>query len=148
MFSENYIIFVFAVFIFFLIIFSYNFRVKANDLNLFDDNHYANLKSISEVLDKVCMCKKIVNDDGIVTHRIECNYGTYKDCKFVVGKQYYCILNPEGQLRRKRDLRHLESIFSKSKNVNGPDQTVSLLPFLNGLIILSINSLHFKILSH
>lgn len=100
--------------------------MKADELDLFDDNHYANLKSISEVLDQVCMCKKIDKDDGSVTHRIECNYGTYKNCKFVVGKQYYCILNPEGQLRRKRDVRHLESIFSKYNNVNGPDLTVSI----------------------
>lgn len=133
---------------FFLLFFSFNFRVKANDLNLFNDSHYAYLKSISEVLDKVCMCKKIVEDDGIVTHRTECNFGTYKDCKFVVGKQYFCILNPEGQLRRKRDLRHLESIFSKSKNMNGPDLTVSLLPLLNGLIILNITRLCFRILLH
>lgn len=122
--------------------------MKANDLNLFDDNHYANLKSISEVLDKVCMCKKIVKDDGNVTHRIECNYGTYKDCKFVVGKQYYCILNPEGQLRRKRDLRHLESIFSKSKNVNGPDLTVSLLPFFFIYMNMNMIRLRFKIFLH
>lgn len=92
-------------------------RVKASYLNLFDDNNYKNLKSISEVLDRVCMCKSEDKDGKNATYKIECNYGTYKNCKFVVGKPYFCILNPEGQLRRKRDVRRLESMFSKSRDV-------------------------------
>lgn len=64
--------------------------------------------SISGVLDRVCTCDK--------TGTIDCTYGTYKNCKFVVGKKFHCILNPEGQLRRKRDVRHLEKISSSSQN--------------------------------
>ena len=70
---------------------------------------YSNLNSISTVLDRVCTCKK--KDENARSGDIECNYGTYKNCKFRVGKQYHCILNPEGQLRRKRDLRHIESLM-------------------------------------
>lgn len=99
--------------------------MKASELTLFDDNNYANLKSISEVLDRVCMCKKDSKDDQPVTHRIECNYGTYKNCKFVIGKPYFCILNPEGQLRRKRDVRRMESMFSRSQNERILDLAVS-----------------------
>lgn len=111
----------------YIFLFIYNHRVKDNELDLFDDNHYANLKPISEVFVRVCTCKeKEVIDEQDETHVIECNYGTYKNCKFVGGKQYYCILNPEGQLRRKRDLRHLESIFSQSKNGRGPDLDVRI----------------------
>lgn len=84
-------------------------RVKGNELDLFDPNSYNNLDSISEVLDLVCTCKR--HGPNAPTGDIECNYGTYKNCKFVVGKPFYCILNPEGQLRRKRDLRQLESMF-------------------------------------
>lgn len=99
--------------------------MKASELTLFDDNNYANLKPISEVLDRVCMCKKDSKDDQPVTHRIECNYGTYKNCKFVIGKPYFCILNPEGQLRRKRDVRRMESMFSRSQNERILDLAVS-----------------------
>ena len=53
----------------------------------------------------MCTCDK-------ETEKIECNYGTFENCKFRVGKQFYCILNPQGQLRRKRDLRYLESLMS------------------------------------
>ena len=85
-------------------------RVKDNEINLFDNNMYSNLNSISTVLDRICTCKKGNANDK--SGNIECNYGTYKDCKFRVGKQYHCILNPEGQLRKKRDLRHMQSLFS------------------------------------
>ena len=71
---------------------------------------YSNLNSISTVLDRVCTCKK--TGENARSGDIECNYGTYKNCKFRVGKQYHCILNPEGQLRRKRDLRHMQSLIS------------------------------------
>lgn len=92
-------------------------RVKASYLNLFDDSNYENLKSISEVLDRVCICKSEDKDNKNATYKIECNYGTYQNCKFVVGKPYRCILNPEGQLRRKRDVRRLELMFFKSHDV-------------------------------
>ena len=83
-------------------------RVKDNEVDLFDYNVYSNLNSISTVLDRVCTCKQ----KDARSRDIECNYGTYKNCKFRVGKQYHCILNPEGQLRRKRDLRHMQSLIS------------------------------------
>lgn len=89
-----------------------------NTLNLFDHQHYAKLRSISEVLDYVCTCKTEYNNFTIIKKDIECNYGTYQNCKFIVGKQYFCIINPEGQLRRKRDVRHLESMVSNSLNKN------------------------------
>lgn len=78
-------------------------------MNLFDQNTYVKLKSISEVLDRVCVCK---NDQS---GAIECNYGTYKNCKFVVGKPFHCIINPKGQLRRKRDVRHLKATLSDAQ---------------------------------
>lgn len=64
-------------------------RVTDNGLDLFHENRYSTLKSISTVLES---------------------------CKFVVGKQYQCILNPDGQLRRKRDIRHLQSIVTSTSN--------------------------------
>ena len=86
------------------------FRVNENEFNLFDHTVYSNLKSISTVLDRVCTSKK---NNGIdPPGDIECSYGTFKNCKFRVGKQYHCILNPEGQLRRKRDLSHMQSLIS------------------------------------
>lgn len=85
--------------------------MKNNELNLFDESTYRNLESISNVYERVCSCKKIADDKPA---NIECNYGTYKNCKFVVGKKFHCMLNPEGQLRRKRDLRHIESLLSNS----------------------------------
>lgn len=88
-------------------------RVTDNGLDLFHENRYSTLKSISTVLERVCECKR--HDEGFGGD-IECNYGTYKSCKFVVGKQYQCILNPDGQLRRKRDIRHLQSIVSSTSN--------------------------------
>lgn len=88
-------------------------RVTDNGLDLFHENRYSTLKSISTVLERVCECKR--HGEGIGGD-IECNYGTYKSCKFVVGKQYQCILNPDGQLRRKRDIRHLQSIVSSTSN--------------------------------
>nr|XP_022312815.1 uncharacterized protein LOC111117870 isoform X2 [Crassostrea virginica] len=91
--------------------FSESWRVKNNELNLFDESTYRNLESISNVYERVCSCKKIADDKPAT---IECNYGTYKNCKFVVGKKFHCMLNPEGQLRRKRDLRHIESLLSNS----------------------------------
>lgn len=93
-------------------------RVKGNEVDLFDSTSYNNLESISEVLDRVCTCKR--HSPTARTGDIECNYGTYQNCKFVVGKQYHCILNPEGQLRRKRDLRHLELMFSNAQTKNKP----------------------------
>lgn len=90
------------------------FRVTGNELDLFNENTYNNLPSISEKLDLVCTCKKQTSTAG----NIECTYGTYKNCKFVVGKPFHCILNPEGQLRRKRDLSHLETMFSNSQIEN------------------------------
>lgn len=87
-------------------------RVTDNGLDLFHKNRYSTLKSISTVLERVCECKRYGTGMG----DIECNYGTYKSCKFVVGKQYQCILNPDGQLRRKRDIRHLQSIVSSTPN--------------------------------
>lgn len=88
-------------------------RVTDSGLDLFHENRYRTLKSISTVLDRVCECKR---HDGSISGDIECTYGTYKSCKFVVGKQYHCILNPDGQLRRKRDIRHLQSIVSNTPN--------------------------------
>lgn len=88
-------------------------RVTDSGLDLFHENRYRTLKSISTVLDRVCECKR---HDGGISGDIECTYGTYKSCKFVVGKQYHCILNPDGQLRRKRDIRHLQSIVSNTPN--------------------------------
>lgn len=82
-------------------------------MDLFHENRYSTLKSISTVLERVCECKR--HNAGIGGD-IECNYGTYKSCKFVLGKQYHCILNPDGQLRRKRDIRHLQSIVSSTNN--------------------------------
>lgn len=103
----------------FILFFFFPFlRVKGTELDLFDPNSYNTLDSISEVLDLVCTCQRHGPNDR--TGDIECNYGTYKNCKFVVGKPFYCILNPEGQLRRKRDLRHLESIFSNVQIKNKP----------------------------
>lgn len=82
------------------------FRVNDTSEDLFDQNVYSNLESISGVLDRVCSCIK--DDSKSHTGTIECSYGTYRDCEYTIGKQLHCILNPEGQLRRKRDLRHLE----------------------------------------
>lgn len=42
------------------------------------------------------MCKFEDKDGKNVIYKIECNYGIYKNCKFVVGKLYFCILNLEG----------------------------------------------------
>nr|XP_034320108.1 uncharacterized protein LOC117687527 isoform X18 [Crassostrea gigas] len=96
--------------------FSDSWRVKDHQLNLFDYHYYNNLRSISEVLDYVCTCKTEYDRFGnLIRKDIECNYGTHQNCKFVVGKQYFCIINPEGQLRRKRDVRHLNSLFSNSQ---------------------------------
>lgn len=80
--------------------------------------------SISGVLDRVCTCNRNGANDG--TGTIECTYGTYKDCKFSIGKKFYCILNPEGQLRRKRDVRHLEKISSSSQNEDVASLIVSI----------------------
>lgn len=74
-------------------------------------------------MDRVCTCTK-------ETGTIKCNYGTYKDCKYTIGKQYHCIINPEGQLRRKRDLRHLESI---SKSVQPNFKSSFAVSISNGL---------------
>lgn len=74
-------------------------------------------------MDLVCTCKKHNSTAG----DIECNYGTYKNCKFVVGKPFHCILNPEGQLRRKRDLRHLETMLTNSQIENKPVRTTFIL---------------------
>lgn len=74
-------------------------------------------------MDLVCTCKKHSSTAG----DIECNYGTYKNCKFVVGKPFHCILNPEGQLRRKRDLRHLETMLTNSQIENKPVRTTFIL---------------------
>lgn len=100
--------------------------MKGDQLNLFDHHYYNNLRSISEVFDYVCTCKtKYDGDDRLIRKDIECNYGTHQNCKFVVGKQYFCIINPEGQLRRKRDIRHLNSLFSNSQNEVELDLVVS-----------------------
>lgn len=88
----------------------YIYRVENNGIDLFDHSSYHNLLSISGVMDRVCTCNRNEENDEIGT--IECTYGTHKDCKFVIGKNYHCILNPEGQLRRKRDIHHLEKISS------------------------------------
>uniref|UniRef100_A0A8W8NV44 VWFD domain-containing protein n=1 Tax=Magallana gigas TaxID=29159 RepID=A0A8W8NV44_MAGGI len=98
--------------------FSESWRVTENELDLFDHDSYHSLPSISEKMDLVCTCKKHNSTAG----DIECNYGTYKNCKFVVGKPFHCILNPEGQLRRKRDLRHLETMLTNSQIENKPYQ--------------------------
>lgn len=74
-------------------------------------------------MDLVCTCKKHSSTTG----DIECNYGTYKNCKFVVGKPFHCILNPEGQLRRKRDLRYLETMLTNSQIENKPVRTTFIL---------------------
>lgn len=81
--------------------------------------------SVSGVLDRVCTCNKDNTND--TTGKIECTYGTYKDCKFVVGKKFHCILNPEGQLRRKRDVRHLEKIVSNTETKHNTSLTVSII---------------------
>lgn len=60
-------------------------------------------------MDCVCLCKK--EDRNSYIGIIECSYGIYRDCKYIIGKQLYCILNLEGQLRRKRDLCYLEYMF-------------------------------------
>lgn len=95
--------------------------MKNNELNLFDESTYRNLESISNVYERVCSCKKIADDKPAT---IECNYGTYKNCKFVVGKKFHCMLNAEGQLRRKRDLRHIESLMTKPFNGNESEYEV------------------------
>lgn len=77
------------------------------------------------MLDYVCTCKTEYNNITITKKDIECNYGTHQNCKFIVGKQYFCIINPEEQLRRKRDVHHLESMFSNSPNKNGLNFIVS-----------------------
>lgn len=84
--------------------------------------------SISGVLDRVCTCKKDSTNE--TTGKIECTYGTYKDCKFVGGKKFHCILNPEGQLRRKRDVRHLEKLFSNADTEHITSFTVSVIKIL------------------
>ncbi|XP_062578161.1 LOW QUALITY PROTEIN: uncharacterized protein LOC134240066 [Saccostrea cucullata] len=88
--------------------FSKSWRVENDEADLFDNKVYDSLKSITTVYDRTCTCKRNANNphDGDII----CSYGNYKNCKFAVGKRYYCILNPEGQLRRKRDLRHLQSL--------------------------------------
>ncbi|XP_062603711.1 uncharacterized protein LOC134265508, partial [Saccostrea cucullata] len=88
--------------------FSKSWKVQNDEVDLFDTNVYGGLKSITTVFDRTCTCKKNANNphDGDII----CSYGNYKNCNFAVGKRYYCILNPEGQLRRKRDLRHLQSL--------------------------------------
>lgn len=95
--------------------FIYVYRVKNNELYLFDPNSYDSLMSIAGVLDRVCTCKR--NGTYNPTGKIECTYGTYKECKFVVGKKFHCFLNPDGQLRRKRDVHHLEKLFSGAQTV-------------------------------
>lgn len=103
-------------------------RVKDHQLNLFDYHYYNNLRSISEVLDYVCTCKTEYDRFGnLIRKDIECNYGTHQNCKFVVGKQYFCIINPEGQLRRKREVRHLNSLFSNSQTEVELDLVVSTI---------------------
>lgn len=85
------------------------FRVNGTERDLFDENTYVNLKSISEVMDRVCSCVR--NGQNGRTSYIQCNYGTYKNCKYAVGKPFHCSLNPNGQLRRKRDLLAIESMI-------------------------------------
>lgn len=63
-------------------------------MDLFDYNFYYNLMLIFGVLDCVCICNRNGVNDGIGI--IECIYGIYKDCKFLIGKKFYCILNLEG----------------------------------------------------
>lgn len=110
--------------------------MKGKELNLFDHHYYNNLRSISEVLDYVCTCKTEYDGNGkLIRKDIECNYGTHQNCKFVVGKQYFFIINPEGQLRRRRDIRHLNSLFSNLQNEVELDLIVSTTIF--DLIILS-----------
>lgn len=58
-------------------------RVIDNGLDLFYENCYSILKFIFIVLEWVCECKRY--DEGFGGD-IECNYGIYKFCKFVVGK--------------------------------------------------------------
>ncbi|XP_061167273.1 uncharacterized protein LOC133176126 [Saccostrea echinata] len=87
--------------------FSNSWRVGNGEVDLFDNSVYDNLDSITTVFDRTCTCER---EDNQQKGDIICSYGNYKNCKFVVGKKYYCILNPEGQLRRKRDLRHLQSL--------------------------------------
>lgn len=52
-------------------------------MDLFYENCYSILKFIFIVLEWVCECKRY--DEGFGGD-IECNYGIYKFCKFVVGK--------------------------------------------------------------
>lgn len=108
-----------------IIYFFYVHRVKEKVLDLFDHNSYDSLVSISGVLDRVCTCEKDSANER--TGKIECTYGTYKDCKFVVGKKFHCILNPEGQLRRKRDVRHLEKIVAYTETKHITSLTVSII---------------------
>ena len=110
--------------------FIFFFRVNGN-VDLFDHTVNLNLNSISTVLDRVCLCKR--NTQNGISGEIECNYGTYNNCKFRVGKQYHCILNPEGQLRRKRDLRHMKSIISESTSgyENEHKRLVSCFEFIS-----------------
>lgn len=105
--------------------------MKDNQLDLFDHQHYTNLISISEVFDYVCTCKTEYENGRLVKKNIECNYGTHQNCNFVFGKRYFCILNPEGQLRRKRDVRHLKSMFSNSQNNFGIDFDVGITIDIN-----------------
>lgn len=100
------------------------FRVNDTSEDLFDQNVYDNLESISGVMDRVCSCKK--EDRNSHTGTIECSYGTYRDCKYTIGKQLHCILNPEGQLRRKRDLRHLEYMSYSTKSDIKSSSSVSI----------------------
>ncbi|XP_056007282.1 uncharacterized protein LOC125666050 [Ostrea edulis] len=87
--------------------FSNSWQTPDNE-DLFKDSQtvYATLKSISTTLARVCTCKETSDRTG----EIECNYGTFKDCKFKVGKQFHCIINPSGSRRRKRDLTHFKYI--------------------------------------
>lgn len=87
-------------------------RVGNSNVDLFDDSIYSSLKSISSVYNRVCLCEK--NSGGTKNTQHDCSYGTYKNCKFNIGKEYKCILHPEGRLRRKRDIEYLRISNSNS----------------------------------
>lgn len=109
------------------------FRTPDNE-DLFKDSQtvYATLKSISTTLARVCTCKETSDRTG----EIECNYGTFKDCKFKVGKQFHCIINPSGSRRRKRDLTHFKYITDYVSEVE-PKKELHLVNFRHLYILVS-----------
>ncbi|XP_062607422.1 von Willebrand factor D and EGF domain-containing protein-like, partial [Saccostrea cucullata] len=86
--------------------FSSTWIVRSEENLLIEDqNVFSRLKSISTTMTRVCKC-----DNSTGQYKTVCNYGNVIDCKFTVGKRYHCLTHPETVRRRKRDLKHLQTL--------------------------------------